>query len=97
MHIKLPHKFSKSEAVQRIKHMLKEAKPQLEGKATIDEERWEGDTLHFAFTANGQHISGQATVKDTEFDIEAKLPLMMRLFEGKIQKMIEEQAKQMLS
>jgi len=77
----------------RVKKVLEDARPQLAGKATIDEERWQRDTLHFAFTAQGQHISGHLEVKDTEYDITATLPLLLRLFEGKIQKAIEEQVK----
>jgi hypothetical protein len=96
MQIKLPHTFSKSIAVQKVKVALEKARPELVGKATIDEERWDGDTLNFAFTAEGQHISGTCTVTDHEFDIYAKLPFMLRLFEGKIQKAIEEQAKLMI-
>ncbi len=80
----------------RVKHMMSEARTQLGDKGTIDEERWEGDVLHFAFTGQGQSISGTLVVHDHEFDIDVKLPLMMRLFEGRIKKMIEEQASQML-
>lgn len=80
----------------RVKHVMSEARTKLGDKGTIDEERWEGDTLHFAFTGQGQSISGTLVVLDHEFDIDVKLPLMMRLFEGRIKKMIEEQASQML-
>ena len=93
MQFKIPHRFSKQEAVIRVNKRLQEIGPQLAGKATIDEERWEGSTLHFAFTAEGQHISGSLVIKDKEFDVTATLPLMMRLFEGKIQRVIEEQVK----
>lgn len=96
MHLVLPHTFSKAEASARVKQMLIEAKPQLAGKAEITEERWEGDTLHFAFTAEGQAISGQCEVGDNDFVIDAKLPFMLRLFEGQIEKKIQEQAKKML-
>lgn len=98
MHIQFPHSFSKSDAASRVKQMLTETKvrPELAGKVEIQEERWEGDTLHFAFTAQGQHITGQLEVKDAEFVIDAKLPLMLRLFEGKIEKMIKEQTEQIL-
>ena len=96
MHLKLPHSFSRQEAVARVQRLLMEAKPKLAGKVTIEGERWEGDVLHFAFTTQGQSISGQLEVKDKEYELNAKLPLMMRMFEGKIGKMIEEQSKQML-
>jgi len=35
-------------------------------------------------------------VTDTEFIVDAKLPLLWRMFEGRIEKMIQEQAKGML-
>lgn len=97
MKLKIPHKFTKEQAIARVKTALNEAKPKLEeAKVTIEEERWEGDTLHFAFTAQGQAISGQVTVEDAQFDVYARLPLMMKLFEGRIEKAIAEQAKSML-
>ena len=98
MQLNFPHKFSKFEAKQKVKQLLENARTQQEfkEKVKIEEERWENDTLHFAFTAEGQHISGKLEVKEREFDIYAKLPLMMRLFEGKIKRSIEEQTKQLL-
>jgi len=80
----------------RVKVALFKARPQLAGKATIDEERWEANVLHYAITAEGQHFSGTLTVEDNQFDLYAKLPLMMKLFEGKIEKAIIEQVSHML-
>ena len=96
MHVQIPHKFSAPEAVSRIKNALTEAKKQMDGKGSIDEERWEGNTLHFAVSGQGQKISGTLEVKEKEFDLNAKLPFMLRLFEGKIEKAIKEQAQSLL-
>ncbi len=96
MHLKIPHQFSREEALARVKKVLLDGKSQLAGKAEIQEERWEGDTLHFAFSAQGQQISGQLEVQDKAFMLDAKLPFMLKLFEGKIETMIQDQAKQML-
>ncbi|HEY4527149.1 MAG TPA: polyhydroxyalkanoic acid system family protein [Candidatus Paceibacterota bacterium] len=96
MHIQIPHKFFRPEALSRVKNAIVEAKTQMGDKGTIDEERWEGNTLHFAVSGQGQKISGTLEVKDKEFILDAKLPLMLRLFEGKIEKAIKEQASQML-
>ncbi len=96
MQFKVPHNLSKHDALLRVKKTLEHVRPQLLGKATIEEERWEGSTLHFAFTTERQHVSGQLVIKDREFDITAKLPLMLRLFEGKIKRAIEEQMKQVM-
>ena len=96
MHLQIPHKLSKADAVAQVKKVLTDARSQLAEKATIEKEEWQGDTLVFAFTANGQSISGQLEVQDNAFVLDAKLPLMLRMFEGKIEKMISEQSKQML-
>jgi hypothetical protein len=81
--------------VARVQKILQDAKPHLADKASIEEERWEGDVLHFAFTAQGQQISGTLDVQDKTYVIDAKLPLMLRLFEGRIEREIRSQAKQL--
>ncbi|MDB5225168.1 MAG: hypothetical protein JWL87_120 [Candidatus Adlerbacteria bacterium] len=96
MQIKIPHKFSKFDAKQRVIRALHEARPNLGDQATIDKEEWQGDTLHFGFTAQKQTITGTFEVREGEFELNAKLPLMLRMFEGKIKKTIEEQAQGML-
>ena len=96
MRLVIPHTLSRPEAVTKIQRLLLEAKPKLADKLTVEEERWEADVLHFAFTTQGQRISGTLEVKDAEFVLDAKLPFMMRMFEGRIEKMIAEQSKQML-
>ena len=95
MHFKIPHKSTKFDAVKKVKQALEEARPHLKGQATIDEERWETDVLHFAASVQGKQITGTLEVTDTDFILDAKLPLMWRLFEGRIEKMIAEQVKQM--
>lgn len=75
---------------------LREARAKLGDQATIDKEEWQNDTLHFGFTVQGQSITGTFEVRDNDFDLNAKLPLMLKMFEGRIKKAIEEQAATML-
>lgn len=96
MQVTIPHKLTKELAVARVKEAIERARPQLGEQATITEERWDGDTLHFAFTAQGQSISGTFAVHDSTFDLQAKLPLMLRMFEGRLEAAIKEQAAAML-
>lgn len=95
MHFQIPHNTSKFDAKKKVQQALVDAKPHLQGQATIDEERWDGETLHFAATLQGKQVTGTLVITDTEFVIDAKLPLMWRLFEGRIEKMIGEQVKLM--
>ena len=81
----------------QAQRFVADIKSKLGDKAQLEEERWEGDTLNFTMNAQGQRISGTLLVTDSAFVFDAKLPLMLRMFEGRIEKMIEEQTKQMLN
>lgn len=96
MQLKLQHNESKAAAMVRVKKALIEHRAAILQNATDVEQRWEGDTLHFSATVQGTKLSGSLTVLEGVFDIELKLPLMYRMFEGRIKKAIEEQAKGLL-
>jgi len=96
MQVQIPHKFTKQEALLQVKRALDEGRAKAAGQATIHEERWDDNVLHFDVSAQGQRIAGTVTVNDHNFDIYAKLPLMLRMFEGRIEAAIKEQAAQML-
>ena len=46
MHLNIPHTLSQQEAVIRVEAAIAEAKEKMGDKGTIDEERWEDNTLH---------------------------------------------------
>ncbi len=91
MHFNIAHKTTKTEAKQRVKDGLEQARPHLKDQAEILKEEWEGDILAFEVLVQGKKISGTLAVTDTEFVIDAKLPLMWRLFEGTIEREIAKQ------
>ena len=96
MHIELPHRTNKDSAVARVKKALIDARPHMAGQVIIDKEEWNNSMLTFAFTTQGKQITGTVRVTDTDYIVDAKLPLLWRVFEGKIEKMIKEQASAML-
>ncbi|MGH7141480.1 MAG: polyhydroxyalkanoic acid system family protein [Minisyncoccia bacterium] len=96
MQLTLKHNESQAAAVARIKNALKAHRAEILKNAPDADTRWEGNVLHFAATMQKQHFSGTLTVLDRQFDVDLKLPLMMRMFEGRIKKQIEEQAKGLL-
>ena len=97
MHLEIQHKSSKDAAVARIKKALVDARPQMQGQVKITKEEWNNSMLNFAFETQGKEVTGTLRVTDTEFIVDAKLPLLWRMFEGKIEKMIKEQASSMLN
>src|ERR1700677_211508 len=96
MQVSIPHKDSEVAAIPKVKKILQDSRSELAGHVSEGEEKWEGNVLHFAFTAQKQHISGTLTVKDRVFELYAKLPLTLRLFAGRLEKMIKEQARTVL-
>ena len=80
-------------AISKVKNALEHGKSQMAQYATIGEERWEGNVLHFSAALQGKQISGTLEVTDRDFVIDAKLPLLWRMFEGRIESMIAEQVK----
>lgn len=92
MQFKIDHKTTQTAAIRRIKQMLEDQKQHIAVHATDVKTEWKDNVLDFGFTAQGTKITGTLTVTDTHFDVYAKLPLMYRLFEGRIEKMIEAEA-----
>jgi len=98
MKLTLPHNLkTEGAAIVRAKQALNEMRAQLPKDASIDKEEWSGNTLAFAATANKMTITGALVVTATDYDITAKLPLMLRMFEGRIEKAIKEQTAQLLN
>lgn len=96
MHFEFKHKQKdQAAAVAHIKQALAQAVPNLPKEVSQFETKWQDSTLAFEVTVQGQHITGTLGITETDYIVDAKLPLMMRLFEGKLEKMIkEEMAKQ---
>ncbi len=93
MQLNFKHNTSKAEALTKIRQLLSSAdRKKLDGHMTVQKEEWNGDVLDYSFTIQGQSISGTLTVTEDEYQIYAKLPLMLRMFEGKIEREIRAQA-----
>lgn len=95
MHVEIPHHFARKEAVNRVKMALNQSRAQVLQQSPDLKDEWQGDTLHFSATIQGKHITGTLEVRDKQFVLDAKLPLLWRMFEGRIEKAIKEQVAQL--
>ncbi len=95
MHVEIPHNFSQKEAVARVRGALNQSRAQILQQAPDLKTDWEGNTLNFSATVQGKEITGSCIVEEKQFTLDAKLPLLWRLFEGQIEKAIKEQVAQM--
>lgn len=96
MQISLPFQGTKEEGVAKVKQMIIDHQKEIQQNATDVVFDWQDSVLNFSFTAQGKSILGTLTVKDKEFDIYAKLPLMYRMFEGTIERMIKSEVEKQL-
>ena len=91
------HNLPKEEALKRIKTLLGEVKTQFAENIYNLNERWDGDTGTFSFSAMGFSVSGTLTVKPDSVELAGNLPLAAGFFKGKIEKVVKERAKTLLA
>jgi hypothetical protein len=95
MHFQVPHKMSASQAKGRVNSMLNQHRGQIMQQAKIIKEEWQGNTLVFEVEIQGKKVVGSLAITDADYVFDATLPLMWRLFEGKIEKEIAKQVEAM--
>jgi hypothetical protein len=71
------HRLGKTEAVRRLKEGFARTDGHLGSMVSIDEQTWEGDTLHFRMRALGQAATGTIEVLDEALRIQISLPWLL--------------------
>ncbi len=95
MKFSLPFQGDTQQGIARLKQLIDEHRSQISEKASGVKEEWQDNVLSYAFDAEGKHIEGTVTVLDGTYEVYAKLPLALRLFEGTIERMIEAEVKKL--
>ena len=70
------HRLGKVEAVRRLKEGLARTKGNL-GLVAMEQETWEGDTVHFRVRALGQSAAASIEVLEDALRIEVSLPRLL--------------------
>ena len=92
----IPHRLGKDEALRRIKEGLGRAKTEFAWALTLEDERWDGDTLHFAAKAMAQRAHGTIGVYDGAVRLEVTLPWLLARFAHAAQRVIGRKGQLML-
>jgi len=95
MHFNFPHKTTAVLAKNRIETTLREHAAEIAQHAKITKNEWEGGTLYFAVDLQGKTITGTLEITETDYILDATLPLLWRMFEGKIEKEVRKQVEGM--
>ena len=93
----IEHTLTKEEALRRIKAFLKEVKKEHGSLLTDLKESWKHDTGSFSFVATGYPIQGTLEVDAPTITLDSEVPLAVRMFKGKIEKVLREQADALLA
>ena len=86
------HRLSKQVARERMNSLIQQLGRDHAPDVSDMRATWQGDALHFRFDVRGFHIEGKAGVTDSEWAVEASIPLLLRPFEGAIRSRVLEVA-----
>ncbi len=92
MRIAVTHNTSKETARRKVDERLGQLLSQFGGHAEEVEHEWLGDTMRFKGKARGFTIQGTVEVTDAAVILDAKLPLVAKMFEGNIRQAVEREA-----
>ena len=92
MRIAVPHHTSKDVARGKVDQRLGQLLSQFGDHAEEIEHEWLGDTMRFKGKARGLAVEGTIDVTDAEIILDAKLPLVAKMFEGRIREAVEREA-----
>jgi hypothetical protein len=92
MRIAVPHNTSKDIARGKVDARLGQLLSQFGGHAEEIHHEWNGDTMRFRGKARGMALEGTVEVTDAAVILDAKLPLMAKMFEGRIRQAVEREA-----
>ena len=92
----IPHHLPQEEALKRIKTLLSKTRDQHSGQIDDLKETWDGNTGHFSFSAKGFDLSGTLTVQPNVIQLRSEVPFAVSLFKGKISRVIQDKAEELL-
>jgi len=73
----IDHRLGKAEAVRRLKEGFARTHGHLGAMIAIEEETWQGDTLHFRMRALGQTAAASIEVLEEALRVEVSLPWLL--------------------
>jgi hypothetical protein len=95
--IVVPHHLTESEALSRIQGLLGDVKQQYATYFTDLHESWTGNDGTFSLKAMGFNVSGSVSVKPSQVEMRADLPLAATPFRGRIEQVMREETERLLA
>lgn len=90
MRVTYTHHSTPDVVRDKLEDAVRKALDMGQGRVDSASYEWHGNVMNFAVTAMKTTISGIVEVTDTEVILDAKVPLMLRPFEGRAKSRILE-------
>jgi len=95
--IVVPHQLSSDEAVKRVKALLADVQQKHGSQLSDVHEEWNGNDAQLSWKSMGMGVSANLSVKPSEVEVVANLPMAFTMFKGKVESLVKEQLSQALS
>ncbi|GJD47700.1 hypothetical protein OPKNFCMD_0410 [Methylobacterium crusticola] len=94
----IPHQLGRVEARRRLDSGMGQAKDMLhKAGLTMADATWTGDRLSFLVGAMNQKVDGDIDVEEDCVRVEVRMPLLLSLFAGKVQKILDQNGTKLLA
>ena len=90
------HRLGKVEAIRRLKEGFARTGGQVGTMIVMEQETWQGDTLHFRMRALGQTAAASIEVLEDALRIEVSLPWLLAKAANHLLPMLRKEATQLL-
>lgn len=99
MKLEYRHGVSAQEAYKRIDGLLTALQGKYSDQIESPDKSWNDshDRMDFSLKVLGQHISGNLALNGDRAVLDVKLPLLARVYSGRLEKMVVEQLDQLFS
>ncbi|MBQ5404368.1 MAG: polyhydroxyalkanoic acid system family protein [Bacteroidales bacterium] len=96
MEVQIDHKYSESEALEKMKSFLTKLKTEHQDKVGGIQENWQGNEGDYSCTFNGMKLSGHIKVENGKVTVNGKVPFLLKPFESLIESTIKNEASKVL-
>jgi hypothetical protein len=95
--IVVPHQLSSDEALKRVKALLADVQQKHAGQLSDVHEEWNGNDCQLSWKSMGMGMTANLSVKPSEVEAVANLPMAFTMFKGKLESLVKEQLSHALS
>jgi len=97
LNIAVRYDVSSEEAKEKVTQLLENLKEKYHTQIKDLQESWNGNEGQFSFKFSGFSISGNLIIKDSVVLFEISLPFIARMFSGKVEEIIKQEAEKVFS